>query len=159
MSICDGCGHTVDAEHIQKRISRLELATRYRPIHIQTLLIGAAPPERDEDYLYSSEKEAAELQKAGFYLVYAFECPLTGHADANEAVKRAVPTVLKRVQLSYKPQSIVLFSPATAELIAPMQAAGLADKLLLHNSKPYPGLLDAVHDKSGLDKAALRAQG
>jgi hypothetical protein len=159
MSICDGCGHTVDAAHIQKRIGRLELATRYRPVHIHTLLIGAAPPERDEEYLYSSAKESEEMQKAGLYLAYATECPLAKGADVHEVVKRAVPTVLKRVRLSYKPQSIVLFGAPTAELIGPIQAAGLAEKLLLHNSAPYPALLDAVHDNAALDRNALGAKG
>jgi hypothetical protein len=159
MALCDGCGLTVDAEHIRQRIERLELATRYRPVHIQMLLVGAAPPERPEDYFYSSEKEAAELQKAGMFLAYAVECPLGGHADLREAVRHAVPNVLKRVRFSYKPQSVLLFSPATAELIAPMQAAGLADQLLLHNSAPYPALLDAVHDKAAQEKNALGARG
>jgi hypothetical protein len=159
MVICDGCGLTVDAEHIRQRIERLELATRYRPVHIHTLLIGAAPPARTADYFYSSEKEATELQRAGFYLVYAVECPLGERADVREAVRHAVPTVLKRVRFSYKPQSVVLFSAATAELIAPIQAAGMADQLVLHDSAPYAALLDAVHDKAALDNHARDARG
>jgi hypothetical protein len=159
MTICDGCGNTVDAEHIRQRIERLELATRYRPVHIHTLLVGTAPPPRAEEYLYASEKEAAELQKNGIFLAYAVECPLGERNDAHEALRRVVPTMLKRVQFSYKPQWVVLFSPATAELIAPMQAAGMADRLVLHNSAPYPALLDAIHDKAAVDKNALGARG
>ena len=159
MATCDGCGNAVDAEHIRQRIERLELATRYRPVHIQTLLIGATPPARAEEYVYASERQAEELQKSGIFLVYAVECPLGEYTDTHEAVRRSVPTVLKRVQFSYKPQSIVLFGPATAELIAPMQAAGMADRLVLHNSAPYPALLDAVHDKAAVDKNALGARG
>jgi len=147
MAICDGCGAVADAEHIRARIQRLELATRYRPIHIHTLLIGTAPPALIEDYFYFSEREASEFQKAGFFLTYAVECPLSERADAREAVRHAVPIVVKRVNLSYKPQSIVLFSPATEELIVPLQAAGLAERLLLHNGAPYPALLDATQDK------------
>ena len=158
MSICDGCGQAVDDGHIQKRIARLELATRYRPVHIQTLLIGAVPPERDEAYLYSFEKEAAEMQKAGFFLVYVVECPLAGDSGQHEAIKRALPTLLKRVKLSYKPQSIVLFSSATAELIGPLQAAGLGDKLLLHNGAPYLAMLDAVQTKAALDRGVTGAR-
>jgi hypothetical protein len=52
MPICDGCGERVEADHIRRRIERLELATRFRPIHIDLLLIDAAPPLRREDFLY-----------------------------------------------------------------------------------------------------------
>jgi len=52
--ICDGCGSDVDAQHIRHRIERLELATRFRPVHIQVLLIDEAPPARLEDYFYGS---------------------------------------------------------------------------------------------------------
>jgi len=41
----------------------------------------------------------------------------------------------------------VLFSPATVELIAPLQATGLADRLLLSNGAPYPSLIDVAHEK------------
>lgn len=52
MPICDGCGSDADAKHIRHRIERLELATRFRPVHIQVLLIDEAPPPRIEDYFY-----------------------------------------------------------------------------------------------------------
>lgn len=52
MPICDGCGDQVDEAHIRRRIERLELATRFRPVHIQVLLLDAAPPSRPEDYFY-----------------------------------------------------------------------------------------------------------
>ena len=52
MPVCDGCGTQADDAHIRRRIERLELATRFRPIHIQVLLIDAAPTARAEDYFY-----------------------------------------------------------------------------------------------------------
>jgi hypothetical protein len=52
MPVCDGCGARVDDAHIRQRIERLELATRFRPIHIHILLIEAAPPARLEDFFY-----------------------------------------------------------------------------------------------------------
>jgi hypothetical protein len=57
MPICDGCGTQADGAHIRSRIERLELATRYRPIHIQGLLIDASPPARIEDYFYRAAKD------------------------------------------------------------------------------------------------------
>ncbi|HKV06095.1 MAG TPA: hypothetical protein VJO53_13445 [Candidatus Acidoferrales bacterium] len=59
MPICDGCDSQVDDAHIRRRIERLELATRFRPIHIQVLLIDAAPPARPEDYFYRAAKDRA----------------------------------------------------------------------------------------------------
>lgn len=54
MPVCDGCGRSVDEAHVRQRIERLEMATRFRPIHIGVLLIDAAPPERLEDFFYAA---------------------------------------------------------------------------------------------------------
>jgi hypothetical protein len=141
MAICDGCGREAGAEHIRARIERLELGTRYRPVHIQTLLVGDAPPEQAEDYFYASEKEGAELQRSGIFLVYAVECPLAG-GDASEAVRKSADNVLKRVRFSYKPKSIVLFGAATCELIVPLREAGFGEQLILSEGKPFTELPD-----------------
>jgi hypothetical protein len=52
MILCDSCGRPADPQHIRERIERLELATRFRPVHIRALLIDAAPPLHAEDYFY-----------------------------------------------------------------------------------------------------------
>lgn len=57
MRMCDGCGAPADEAHIRRRIERLEMATRFRPIHIQVLLLGDAPPARVEDYFYRPLRE------------------------------------------------------------------------------------------------------
>jgi hypothetical protein len=57
---CDGCGVTTPDAHIRRRIERLELATRFRPIHIQTLFLALAPPSAMEDFFYSVAPPAAE---------------------------------------------------------------------------------------------------
>jgi hypothetical protein len=54
MTVCDGCGRPVDAEHVKERIARLEMATRFRPIHIQALVIDACPPRGLADFFYSA---------------------------------------------------------------------------------------------------------
>ena len=97
---CDGCGQSAPPEHIARRLRRLEWATRYRPVHIQTLLLGAASPRDDNEYFYSpsgkfqgeagqllraigneSEGKTAvavheEFQGAGFFLAHILECPI-----------------------------------------------------------------------------------
>ncbi|MGB8543363.1 MAG: hypothetical protein WCD49_17165 [Candidatus Acidiferrales bacterium] len=64
MPVCDGCGVQADDAHIRRRIERLELATRFRPIHIQVLLIDAAPPSRPEDYFYRTAANREERSKS-----------------------------------------------------------------------------------------------
>src|SRR5258708_33975630 len=97
---CDGCGQTASAEHIALRLQRLEWTTRYRPVHINTLLLGAFSPQEEGDFLYApggefhgeaarlldalgvsaagKTREAvhAELQRAGFFLTHVLQCPV-----------------------------------------------------------------------------------
>ena len=97
---CDGCGQMASPEHIARRLRRLEWATRYRPVHIQTLLLCGVAPREDADFLYSPSGEFrgeaagllravgissaekaveavhAEFQGAGFFLAHLLECPL-----------------------------------------------------------------------------------
>lgn len=148
MPVCDGCGATVSAEHIRQRIERLELATRYRPVHIQTLLIGSAPPAKSDDYLYSSEDTGGELQGTGIFLAYAVECPIPEGANASDAIRGAAPTLIKLIQFSYKPKSIVLFHPATSELIPALRDADLGERLILKDSAPFDELPDLAQAQS-----------
>src|SRR5216683_5747450 len=50
--LCDGCGLAASAEHIAARMERLELATRFRPIHINVLFVALQPMPRPEDDFY-----------------------------------------------------------------------------------------------------------
>ncbi len=49
---CDGCGLPASPEHIAGRLRRLELSTRFRPVHIGVLFVALAPPVRSEDDFY-----------------------------------------------------------------------------------------------------------
>jgi hypothetical protein len=59
MILCDSCGRPADRQHSRERIERLELATRFRPVHIRVLLIDAAPPTRMDDYFYRAAKDGS----------------------------------------------------------------------------------------------------
>jgi hypothetical protein len=48
------------AEHLRRRTQRLELATRFRPIHIECLILYSAPPVRMEDYFYKAAQNGNE---------------------------------------------------------------------------------------------------
>lgn len=52
--VCDGCGLPQSPGHVARRMKRLELATRFRPIHISALFLTEAPPPRLEDYFYAA---------------------------------------------------------------------------------------------------------
>ena len=165
MRLCDGCGAPADEAHIRQRIERLEMATRFRPIHIQTLLLADSPPSRVEDYFYrpiregesrsapaknffievmkaasiapdaaaNEEAALAEFQHRGFYLANAIECPLersiTNPDELNERIRNSTPTILKRIEFSYRPKHIVVIGPAAHALIPSLQSASIADRL------------------------------
>jgi hypothetical protein len=50
--VCDGCGFPASPEHIAARMERLEMVTRFRPIHVHVLFVALEPPGRMEDEFY-----------------------------------------------------------------------------------------------------------
>jgi hypothetical protein len=65
--ICDGCGLPASPDHISERVARLEFATRFRPVHINTLFVAAAPlsgPENDFYMPPESQEFFAPFMKA-----------------------------------------------------------------------------------------------
>jgi hypothetical protein len=170
MPVCDGCGAVVDDAHIRRRIERIEQATRFRPIHIHTLLIDAAPPADPVDFFYhvarnsggdgrsvagrmyfielaklagakpgvelTDEATLAEFQRRGFFLAHAVECPIA-EEQLTDAVRKLAPTVLLRVQTSYKPKHIALLSQPTEELIKPLCDADLGPRLIVDEDGPF----------------------
>jgi hypothetical protein len=135
---CDGCGQLASAEHIARRLQRLEWATRFRPIHIQALLLAACAPETDSDFLYSPdsaftgqagillsvlgiskkgrppEEVLADFQKRGFVLAHVLECPVepgTGSDEARALLEHHLPQALTRIRRSLKPKRVLVVSP------------------------------------------------
>ncbi len=184
--VCDGCGRAADSEHLRNRILRLELRTRFRPIHIGTLLLTDAPPGLREDCFYftgpsgraraawacallddvleaaglsgEGENDAArlaEFERCGFFLAECVECPVELGAAENFALllDRLAPSIVRRIQFSYKPRRILLLSAPTAPMIPVFKAAGLGD-LLLDSSGPLP--LPEPSDSAA--RASFRAQ-
>jgi hypothetical protein len=194
MPVCDGCGGVVDAAHIRARIERLEMATRFRPIHIQVLLIDATPPARPEDFFYRTasdrlERSAesrtyfdtlikcaaedttrlaqeidalAEFQRRGLFLTNVVEC--SAESDPDAALERCAPSLLKRIQFSYKPKYVAPVSSALRRFIPLLEAGGWSDRLILNNGDPFDirsagedaaGFAAAISDK--LAKAAANS--
>src|SRR5215813_14234959 len=125
---CDGCGQLATQEHIAKRLARLEWMTRFRPVHISALLLGAVSPDRDADFLYSPTGEfageagrvlevagisrvekstgaiLAEFQRRGLLLTYVLECPVEpAQAEESAALLGArFPATLARIRRSFR---------------------------------------------------------
>lgn len=167
MPVCDGCGAVVDDAHIRARIERLEMATRYRPIHIQVLLLDAAPPARAEDFFYRAAGEGAErsvgprayfdalmacadenptrfvreedalaeFQRRGLFLTNVVEC--SAEADLDAAVKRCAPSLVKRLQFSYKPKYVAPISSALRGVLPGLADGAWADRLILDGGAPF----------------------
>jgi len=145
-----------------RRLKRLQDMTRYRPIHVQALFLGAASPVKAEDYLYSARdafrgegaillqalhiedtgrslEALADFQRRGYLLAHLLECSDTLGAGevGREALARRIPATLTRIRRSFKPKRLLLLGRELAEFIPQFMAANLDAALILHNGKPF----------------------
>ena len=161
---CDGCGQLATPEHLARRLHRLECATRYRPIHIQTLLLGNIAPVDDSDFLYSPagrfEGEAQrlleavqlsregksadtvlmEFQRRGLMLTHLLECPVEpGLSDSQvaQALEAHFPRTIARLRRSFKPKRIILISADLLQVLGALQNADLGCPVFPASSSPF----------------------
>lgn len=140
---CDGCGQLADSQHISSRLHKLEWATRFRPIHIQALLLSGITPLRNDEFLYnpqgpfegegrnllnalqftterkSRESVLAELQKLGLMLVHVLECPLSTDTQPFEArplLENQLAAAVIRIRRSLKPKRVLLCSSSIQQV-------------------------------------------
>jgi hypothetical protein len=174
---CDGCGQSAAPAHFGRRLQRLEWTTRYRPVHIQALLLGGVAPESDAVFLYSPEGnyqgEAAnlldalgisraensaeailtEFQKRGLFLTHVLECPLepsVSLADGRLLLEKKLPSAIARIRRSLKPKRLVLFSKELATLAGKFKEAALGCPVFAGSYGPF--LLDGSLDESGTEE-------
>jgi hypothetical protein len=169
---CDGCGRLASPEHIARRLQRLEWTTRYRPVHIGTLLLGAVAPQRDSEFLYSpaggwdgeakallaaagvtpagksAEAALAEFQRAGLFLTYVLECPLDDGVgdDLQELIPNRLPAVRARIRRSLKPKRLVPISGTLEQFLPVLNSDELSCAIVLDHQKPFA--LDADTSES-----------
>ena len=161
---CDGCGQTASPAHLARRLQRLEWTTRYRPVHIQALLLGGIAPEADAAFLYfpegNYEGEAAnlldalqisregksadavltELQKRGLFLTHVLECPLepgVSTADAQQLLEKQLRAAIVRIRRSLKPRRMLLFSRALATLAGKFTEEDLGSPVFTGHYGPW----------------------
>jgi hypothetical protein len=159
---CDGCGQSASPEHIARRLRRLEWTTRYRPVHIGTLLLAGVSPQADQDFLYAAQFKGeagrileavgiatagksvevvlSEFQRGGFLLTHLLECPLeTGQLEQplEDLFQKRFPLVATRIRRSLKPKRVVLISDALAPVAARFSEVDLGCPLILDDGKPF----------------------
>jgi hypothetical protein len=162
---CDGCGQPASPEHLAKRLQRLEWTTRYRPVHIGTLLLGAIAPRNDSDFLYaeggefggeagiileatglstlgkSAETTLAEFQRGGFLLTHVLECPFEEGASDPTGVQAVLearfPAVVARIRRSLRPKRLALISQALEPVLGRLDKIDLECSIVLDGAKPF----------------------
>jgi hypothetical protein len=161
--VCDGCGQAASPGHMARRLQRLEWATRYRPVHIGTLLLGAAAPSAEAEFFYSPEGafagEAARLaeiaaltqldrakeqlhiafQRSGFFATHVLECPAeqNSHVAITDLVSARLPAAIVRIRRSLRPKRVALIA-ASLEPFAVQLRSELSDsQILLNGAKAF----------------------
>lgn len=164
MVICDGCGQGTTSEHIARRLLRLEQTTRYRPVHIQVVFLGAQSPASADGFLYGAhngfqgeagalldalqiEREGrpadavlSEFQRKGFFLTHVLECAADaelGHFDLASALKDKLPSVLRRMRTSLKPKRVFAISNELGAVSAELKIANAGSEIVLDGSLPF----------------------
>jgi hypothetical protein len=152
--------------------------TRYRPVHVGTVLLGAYSPDADSDFLYAETveitgeaasvlsavgislkgktKEAilTEFQRGGFLLGYVLECPLEP-ASRNEAAVAALlearmPAFLARLRRSFQPKRVALISSKLDPFFAGLTETELGCALVSDGGKSFA--LDGPSPEKEIEK-------
>jgi hypothetical protein len=181
---CDGCGQPASPEHIARRLKRLEWTTRFRPIHIGTLLLGAIAPKNDSEFLYSPagawegeaetllgatgivsegkspEATLAEFQRGGFFLTHVLECPLEdGEGDKiQQLLADRLPQVLTRIRRSLKPKRLAPICRALQQFLPPVTSSNLPCEILLDEAQPFALDGDLARESTERLRFALTAR-
>ena len=178
---CDGCGGPASSEHIARRLQRLEWSTRFRPVHIQTLFLGAVAPLCDDEFVYrpngrftgeaghllsalrisadgkTPESVHAEVQRAGAFLTHILECPLDtdfeSTADWERLMLSRLEIVAIRIRRSLRPKRVVPISREFGVVLKEFVRLDLGCTVCLDDSRPY--LLENLNP----DDFAARVQG
>jgi hypothetical protein len=160
--LCDGCGQPASPEHLAQRLQRLEWCTRFRPIHLHTLLLGAFSPQNRTNFLYAPDEvhtgEAAQLfaaagidgtgktaetlhsefQRRSLYLTHVLECPLEStSSDLPALLASRLPSLVTRIRRSLKPRRLVLISGGLTPFVDRFASGKLDCELVLDNGTAF----------------------
>jgi hypothetical protein len=139
--------------------------TRYRPVHVGTVLLGAYSPDAESDFLYAETSETAgegrnaliaagvatdgkpkravlsEFQRGGFLLGYVLECPLEAESK-NEAalaalLKARMPAFLARLRRSFQAKRVASISSKLDPFFAGLTEKDFGCALLSDGGKSF----------------------
>ena len=154
---CDGCGQPADSIHIARRLERLAWSTRFRPLHMQALLLGGIAPAQNKDFLYAPDSQfqgeggailaalrlnptgksveavLIEFQKLGLMLAHVLECPLaegTIDAQTQALFEKQVPMTITRIRRSLKPKRLLILFNELLPFAQKFQEAGFGIPVL-----------------------------
>jgi hypothetical protein len=182
---CDGCGQVASPEHVARRLQRLEWTTRYRPVHIGTLLLGAVAPQNDSDFIYSAagawkgeakvllaaaglspegkpaEAVLAEFQRGGLFLTHVLECPLGHGASGNiqQLIANRLPALLARIRRSLKPKRLAPISMLLEQFLPALNSGDLPCAILLDQGKAFAFDGDTATETALRLRSALASHG
>jgi len=182
---CDGCGQTASAEHLATRFRRLEWATRFRPIHVNTLVLGDVAPGDDAEFVYSdaqpfrgearwllrvagidpagksAEEIHHEFQRAGFFVAHVLDCPVekeaASGADLHALIAKRLPVTFTRIRRSIKPKRLVLLGSALDRFVENFRREKLGCSLILDADGAFK-LLETNESAERLRTALALAQ-
>jgi hypothetical protein len=165
---CDGCGQAASAEHLAARFRRLEWATRYRPIHVNTLVLGDVVPADEAEFVYSdaatfrgeagwllqvtgiaaagksAEDLHHEFQRAGVFVAHVLDCPVdkTAASGANlpDLIAKRLPATFTRIRRSIKPKRLVLLGSALDAFVENFRREELGCSLILDADRTFKSL-------------------
>jgi hypothetical protein len=165
-------------------LQRLEWTTRFRPVHIGTLLLGAVAPQNDNEFIYSpggawegeakillaavgltlegesTEATLAEFQRRGFLLTHVLECPVEEGPGGRiqELIGNRIPAVLARIRRSLKPKRLVPISKWLEQFLPLLTYRELPCAILLDGERPFALDGDLPSEAAGRLRNAVAAQ-
>jgi hypothetical protein len=160
---CDGCGLPASPAHIAERVYRLELATRYRPIHVSVLFVVAAPFAPPEDDFYAPPESRQFFDS----FMEAVDILASGNTPSAEAKQHDDAARLAEFQrrgyyLSYLSECPAAGEDASANVAIPRLGPTLARRIRF-NYKPRQSVilgselspLREVLERAGLPAASI----
>ena len=139
--------------------------TRYRPVHVETVLLGAYSPDAESDFLYAETAEItgeaarvlsavgispegkakesvlSEFHRGGFLLGYVLECPLEAESRNETALatllKARMPAFLARLRRSFQPKRIASISGKLDPFLAGLTEKELGCALVSDGGKSF----------------------
>ncbi|HET9802162.1 MAG TPA: hypothetical protein VFP96_02885, partial [Candidatus Acidoferrum sp.] len=146
-----------------KRLRRLELTTRFRPIHIQTVFLSAQSPAEENAFLYGASGEFSgeaamllrgcgietgtrdtesvlnEFQRRGMLLTHLLECVPDGEGiqtDQAAALHKRLPPTIRKIRGSLRPKRVIVLGRELTPFVGELKAETGAE-WVLDGEKPF----------------------